>query len=295
MLYSRQKLILTLLNTINEPVGSTDFQKLLFLFTHELEKKPSYEFVPYKFGCFSFTSYADKRNLIKKGLLVDDSQCWGLTPKGKETAKANTVRLATMRRFCDSYGKLRGDALIADVYRRYPYYAIRSEIVDKVIDNEEEKQRIKDARPPSHQMGLATIGYEGKTLERYLNQLLHAGVSILCDVRKNPLSRKYGFAKKTLATACKGVGIHYAHLPALGIASAARKELKTQADYDALFRVYERETLPFQQSALEQIQQWVDDGESVALTCYELLPEQCHRSRVARALEPKLGISSKHL
>ena len=61
MLFERQRLLLTLLDAVGEPVGNTDFQKLLFLYTQECETRPSYDFVPYKFGAFSFTSYADKR------------------------------------------------------------------------------------------------------------------------------------------------------------------------------------------------------------------------------------------
>ena len=51
----------------------------------------------------------------------------------------------------------------------------------------------------------------GKCLETYLNQLLRAGVTLLCDVRRNPLSRKYGFSKSTLSHAC---AVSYTHLRA---------------------------------------------------------------------------------
>ena len=74
MVFERQRLLLTLLDAIGEPVGHTDFQKLLLLYTQACEAVPSYEFVPYKFGGFSFTSYADKRKLIAEGLLEDDDQ-----------------------------------------------------------------------------------------------------------------------------------------------------------------------------------------------------------------------------
>jgi uncharacterized protein (DUF488 family) len=132
---------------------------------------------------------------------------------------------------------------------------------------------------------VVTIGYEGKSLESYLNQLLQDSVTLLCDVRRNPLSRKYGFAKGTLSKACEGVGVRYEHLPELGIASEERKDLVTQADYDALFETYERETLPRQTEALNRIRHWVAEGERVALTCYEAHACQCHRHCVAEALE----------
>jgi uncharacterized protein (DUF488 family) len=126
-------------------------------------------------------------------------------------------------------------------------------------------------------------------LERYLNQLLQARVTLLCDVRRNPVSRKYGFSKSTLSKACEGVGIRYEHLPELGIDSEERRDLKTQADYDALFADYERESLPKQKDALAKLRGWLKAGERVALTCYELLPQQCHRHCVAEALAHDVG------
>jgi uncharacterized protein (DUF488 family) len=184
---------------------------------------------------------------------------------------------------------LRGEELIAEVYRRHPYYATRSKVASRVLSAKADRDRVSAARPVPLEPGLLTIGYEGKSLEGYLNQLLRASVTVVCDVRRNPLSRKYGFAKSTLRQACDGVGIRYEHLPELGIASAERRELKVQADYDALFAVYERDNLPRQTEALTRIRTWIEqDHERVALTCYEAEPCQCHRHCVAAALE-RLG------
>ena len=288
MLFERQRLLLTLLDALGGRSGPTDFQKLLFLYTRE-ESEPSYEFVPYRFGCFSFTSYADKRKLIERGLLQDDEQEWALTKEGRATARTRAVDPLLVARFCREHAKLRGNALVAEVYRRFPYYASRSEIVGKVLDDAADRQRVEQAAPVKFPAGLLTIGYEGKCLETYLNQLLRAGVTLLCDVRRNPLSRKYGFSKGTLSHACERVGIRYEHLPRLGIASEERRELKSQADYDALFEDYERDSLPKQAVDLAQIRQWIVEGERVALTCFELHPHQCHRHCVAEALEDQGG------
>ena len=87
MLFGRQRLILNLLDAIGSSVGLTDFQKLLFLYTRECAAGPSFEFVPYRFGCFSFTSYADKRYLTDSGLLVEDEHQWLLTDNGRSEAR----------------------------------------------------------------------------------------------------------------------------------------------------------------------------------------------------------------
>jgi hypothetical protein len=284
MLFKRQQVLLTLLDAIGAPVGHTDFQKLLFLFTLQCETVPSYEFVPYRFGGFSFTSYADKRKLIEKGFLADDDQNWILTNSGCTIARKQAVEPLRAVAFCRQHTKLRGNALIIEQYRRFPYYASRSEILEKLHLDADTLASIAAAKPKKSGAGLLTIGYEGHSLEGYLNILLRAGVTILCDVRKNALSRKYGFSKGTLGKACEGVGIRYEHLSGLGIASDERQSLDSQADYDALFATYERTTLPGQSLALDKIRNWIAADERVALTCYERLPAQCHRHCVADAL-----------
>ncbi len=285
MLFERQRLLLTLLDALRAPVSNTDFQKLLFLYTQECEASPTYEFVPYKFGGFSFTSYADKRRLMEAGLLHTDDHHWILTDGGHEIVRKHSVAPLVVAAFCRKRDGLRGDDLIAEQYRKHPYYAIRSEIVERVLPDLESRNRVKQASPAKTGSWLVTIGYEGKCLENYLNQLIRSGVTLLCDVRRNPLSRKYGFSKSTLSKACEGVGIRYEHLPTLGIASEERRNLETQADYDALFAEYEATSLPKQTAALAQIQNWISEGQKVALTCFELLPHQCHRHCVSEAIE----------
>ncbi len=296
MLFDRQKRLLALVDAIGGEIGNLDFQKLLFLYCRETEGPPAYEFVPYKYGGFSFTSYADKRRLIARGLLVDEELAWKLTPSGKSVAKSSSLDRTGMNQFAKRYASLRGDALVIETYRRHPYYAIRSEMAERVLAGDDlALMAINAARPAASAPGLCTIGYEGRPLEAYLNRLIQDGVTILCDVRRNPLSRKYGFSKSTLSNACEGVDIRYEHLPELGIASEERRELHTQADYDALFAVYERETLPKQPRALKTIRSWIEAGERVALTCFEKLPMQCHRHCVAEALEGLMRKTAVHL
>lgn len=296
MLFDRQKRLLALVDALGGEVGNLDFQKLLLLYCREVEETPTYEFVPYKFGGFSFTSYADKRRLIEQGLLADEERVWKLTPAGRQTTTVAPLVRMRMDQFAKGHAKWRGDALVAEAYRRHPYYAIRSEMAERVLAGDAGARAvIAAARPAAGQPGLCTIGYEGSSLEGYLNRLLQAGVTLLCDVRRNALSRKYGFSKSTLSKGCEGVGIRYEHLPELGIASEERRELHTQADYDALFAVYERESLPKQTEALAKIRGWIAGGERVALTCFERLPGQCHRHCVAEALERATGKVAVHL
>ena len=273
-LYSRQRLLLGLLDAIGGDMRNTDFQKLLFLYckelsSHQANETPQglYDFVPYHYGAFSFTSYADRRRLVDWGLLADDDQKWVLTENGSNIAGNATS--SAIRSFAYRYRSVRGDALVADTYRRYPYYAIRSEIAEQVLqDDRRTLDRIESSRPQAAPSRLFTIGYEGRTLESYLNLLIREGATLLCDVRRNAISRKYGFSKTTLARACSGVGIRYEHLPELGIDSRRRRGLKTEADLKKLFKDYVQKSLPNQSDALERIDGWLRSGESVALTCF---------------------------
>lgn len=290
MLHERQNTLLTLLSAVGGESGALDFQKLLFLYCNELQRTPSYQFVPYKFGGFSFTSYADKRKLIERGLLLDDESSWTIAQPRKVEALIKPERRRIAEQFLKRYSSLRGNDLVAETYRRYPYYAIRSEIAEKILTKEPKVLvAIKAASPPRQPAGIVTIGYEGRTLEAYLNVLIGTGVNRLCDVRRNPISRKYGFSKSTLSRACNAVGITYEHLPELGIASEDRRELATKADYDALFDFYRRDSLPKQTDSLSAIVGWVSQGERVALTCFERLSEHCHRHCVAEELERRRG------
>lgn len=297
VLFKRQRYLLTLLNAVGGRADNLDFQKLLFLSCQETEAAGTYEFVPYKYGAFSFTSYADRRKLIERGFLANTDHHWQITDEGERiVGETEDQRLSA---FARRYRGLGGDALVAETYRRYPYYATRSEIAERVLHGDEVALRRIEAaaRPARHAAAVSTIGYEGHTLESFLNTLIRSGITLLCDVRRNPISRKYGFSKKTLSNGCAGVGIGYEHLPELGIASEQRQSLKTQSDYDALFARYERESLPQQGQALARIQQWVQSGERLALTCYERLPRQCHRHCVAEALERGSGngLAATHL
>ena len=296
MLFSRQRQLLQLLDALGGTSGMLDFQKLLFLYCQESSTgEAPYDFVPYKFGAFSFTSYADRRKLIERGLLEDEDG-WQITAEGRKIiGRTMDMQLAA---FAKRHCGLHGDALVADTYRRFPFFATRSEIAERVLKGDDAAlARIKAVRTKATGPALSTIGYEGHTLESYLTILLKSGVTILCDVRRNPISRKYGFSKNTLARGCEGVGIRYEHLPELGIASEQRQSLDTQADYDALFADYERTWLPKQGSALKKIQGWIEAGERVTLTCYEHQPNQCHRHCVAEALAGKASkdLTAKHL
>ena len=109
-------------------------------------------------------------------------------------------------------------------------------------------------------------------------------MKVLCDVRKNSFSMKYGFSKSQLKMACEGVGIEFLHIPEVGIASVKRKELNTQQDYDMLFEEYKKTVIPNTVSQQERIYNLIKNHQRVAITCFEKDICQCHRKHLAEAI-----------
>ena len=64
--------------------------------------------------------------------------------------------------------------------------------------------------------GVVGVGYEGSTIDGFLTKVKEEQVSLLVDVRLDPVSRKPGFSKEKPAANLKSVGVSYVHAPALG-------------------------------------------------------------------------------
>lgn len=284
MLLSRQKLIVGLLLHFDGKLPATDFQKYLFLFTQLCEREKSFDFIPYRFGCFSFQAMADKRKLIEKGLLKDTNEWELLEPALTASVKMDRDTTEKLITFSSKFKPIKGKKLIQYVYRSFPYYAINSEIAADCL-TDDELATVNELRPTKRRsLAFATIGYEGISVETYINRLLQNDIRVLVDVRKNPISRKYGFSKKTLSSLLERLGIEYVHIPSLGIESSERQELNSQSDYDRLFARYENDVLTREEKSLRSLYQLFQDRKRIAITCFEKDHCQCHRSRVANSI-----------
>ena len=100
---------------------------------------------------------------------------------------------------------------------------------------------------------------------------------MLCDVRKNPVSMKYGFSKNKLQQYCKELGIFYCHFPSFGIESAQRQNLQTPEDYQKLFFTY-KTNLHNRKEEINELLSLLEKYNRIALTCFESDSHFCHRS-----------------
>jgi hypothetical protein len=148
--YKRQRFLLAFIRQLQGGVTSTDLQKLVFLHTMS-EGSDFYEFIPYKYGSYSFQLAEDLDILHRDGYLSIE-----YTPESTrikaigEYPQETPFRIATER----------GYALIRKAYREYPYYAINSEIIGRLFRGEELEQfnNVKRNYAKTEQV-LFTIGY----------------------------------------------------------------------------------------------------------------------------------------
>ena len=131
---------------------------------------------------------------------------------------------------------------------------------------------------------LATIGYEGTTVDAFLATLQGAEIALLVDVRAVASSRRPGFAKTRLAANLDTVGIAYLHLRDLGTPSDGRAAARA-GQHAEMRRIFgEHLATDRAQSALGSLAELVRSGRRVCLLCFEADPAHCHRSLVADAL-----------
>lgn len=288
-MFYRRKLILALFKELGEELNSTQFQKYLFLVTIKQENK-SFYFVPYYYGCFSFQANQDILTMKRQGLLSERDSHIVLVDTKDYFQELTISDQNIIKDIKSKFGGMSSNDLIRHVYLNYPFYAINSTIVQDVL-TPKELEKVEKQKSHFNESKLFTIGYEGKSLELYLELLIKNDVRVLCDVRKNAYSQKYGFKKSQLEKVCKGVGIKYIHTPELGIESDMRRNLSSQDDYDALFDYYEKNTLLKNWDCLLRVRNIINQEGRVALTCFEQNPKQCHRSRVAKALMSLEGVN----
>jgi hypothetical protein len=131
--------LLLLFSGADRPLDRVRIQKTMFLFA-ERSKAPGgekYEFVPYHYGPFSFAIYPDLDALVERGLLrleadpASGSPRYELAGPGERAAQELRSRAPAER--LDLLNSLRGwvtersfSALLGDVYRMYPEYAVNS-------------------------------------------------------------------------------------------------------------------------------------------------------------------------
>ncbi|WP_240477817.1 DUF488 domain-containing protein [Cyclobacterium amurskyense] len=284
-----------LIELLGGEVEELRLQKLLFLYAKK-KTQSEYDFIPYKYGCYSYSAKADLNTMVKKGFLSETENKYCIEDKSNYFQKLKPADAKLLKEVVWDYGQMSRNALIKHTYLNFPFYAINSTIANEVLPGSL-YDRVKEAIPNDEEITLFTIGYEGISLEKYLQKLIRNNVKLLVDVRKNPLSMKFGFSKTLLKRFCNSLNIEYFHIPEVGISSDKRQQLESQTDYDNLFAEYRKTTLSETKKAQQEILKLLMQYKRIALTCFEAEPCQCHRSHLAEFISksPDFKYSLRHL
>lgn len=283
---NRQKTLVHLIKTAGRPVSRYELTKWSFLLRHEFPSgggSAFYDFVPYQYGPFSFALYQELDKLDAMSYLSQDG----------ETVCIDDLRLADsigiesrsvasdIEALIDRFGGRSRNALTDHVYSTYPEFTCNSRL---------KRLAPRPVAPPA----VYTAGYEGRSIDSFLNLLVQNGIQRLIDVRRNPIARRYGFHRSTLERLCNRLSIEYVHVPSLGIASEERRDLNDASDYRALFDHYKRGTLREESSSLGRVSSLMLAKPSV-LVCMERDPDFCHRSAVAEEIAKLTGLQISNL
>ena len=280
MILNRQRMLLLLLRMAGGEASKLQMMKWSFLIS---EASPSrggdsfYEFLPYRFGPYSFSLENEMTHLRRNDLVrLQGENTWRITTHGAREAKGLRDRLSQdVDYIIRTYGFLKTGDLIDRVYAEHPWYTINCDTMEK-----------RALKRPKAEIGIYTIGYSGLSIDGFLNRLMRTGISTLIDVRCNPSSRKYGFSKKRLSRFCAYVGIQYRSFPELGIPHEQRRNIRSDSDYYKLFDAYRREMTLKQNEAIDSVCSILLQEPSV-LVCVETDPERCHRSHLAKVISQK--------
>lgn len=281
-MYYRRKILLALIEVFGGSLRSTDCEKLLFNFCQQTGKN-HYDFFPYKYGSFSFLSYYDKQRLVELGLLKVASD-FRLNTKHSYLNELTPADKTALLRFKSAMSGVRGSKLIEKTYRDFPQFTSRSKIADRHFTADEMSQ-LRFAWNTDTKPAVFSIGYEGLTIDSFLNKLIANNITLVVDVRNNPQSMKYGFSKKGFKQFVEKVGMKYIHIPELGIPSAMRKGLGKSVSHKALFKAYETKLLPKQETEIKQLLDLTSQDERIALVCFEADHHFCHRHTLIEHLQ----------
>lgn len=146
--------------------------------------------------------------------------------------------------------------------------------IDDLVHDAERNQLPGEATAMTH--GIVSVGYEGRTIDDFVTELVRAGVQTVADVRLNAISRKAGFSKTRLREALAAAGIDYRHMRSLGNTKENRLPFWEGRVEEGRQVFRERLQSPEAESSLNELSALVRD-QVVAVLCFETDVEKCHR------------------
>lgn len=283
-MFTRQKYLLAFLFASEGKSSVINLTKGLFWLGEKVLKKKIYDFHPYHYGPFSELLYLDLRVLNNKGFisLNDKDITVKINIEDRKKVLENksiTNDFYSITQVVSEFENLSFREVLEKVYPEFPYFAINNK--EYSIDYKE-----YDPRTYKKNQGakIFSSGYEGVSIDEFINRMIINNINILVDVRHNPRSMKYGYSEKKFKDILSKRGIKYLSFKNLGIESENRQELNTLDDYKKLFKVFEKQHMPNTKNDLTKLKQLLNEGNRISLLCFEKDIQCCHREVVARHL-----------
>lgn len=170
----------------------------------------------------------------------------------------------------------------AEAERNRVLRALRSERQPLTSLSEAAEMSIGKVHSLTRPSTIASVGYEGRTVDELLDALVDAHVATLVDVRQNAISRKAGLSKRAFASSCASRGIVYVHEPTLGNPRDNRDAFRSGDPVG--HETFEHHLVEQGGDALARVAGMLKDR-TVALLCFEADPCSCHRSIVVKHLQ----------
>lgn len=285
-MYTRRKILYNLIGQMDNATPIR-IQKTMFIGYILSKGNFPYSFFPNKKGCYSINLHDDYHYLADKGFLEYDcnTNSYKTLPADEKLFKLDINTMQIVKDAARKEHILKDDnELIEYTYKKKPYYAYKSQILNDLMDREDkafwsEFNNIKQ-KIDNKEKKIYTMGYEGLNIDTLLARLIKLNVKNLVDVRKNAFSMRMEFSKKSLVNGCGEASINYIHCPEVGIDSGKRQELIPEGKRMELFDWYEKEILPGKTEFVGKMADLFKTG-SICFLCYEKDPKDCHRSRLA--------------
>ena len=259
---SRHTMLLTLISRMpNKSVEIDDLMIHAYLLKDRLRRqevgkdtrydisKHFYDFVPYINGPKSFWLERDLEILRTRGNIWRQFNLVGLIrpPSAMLMDSMNQEVFDAIA----NYGNTHATKLLTDLKRKIS----QSHQFFAMYMMEDKKNHIvldKDfVMPIGTTHYVRTIGYQRQSIDGFMSSLIKAGIERLIDVRRNPVSRKFGFHKKRLASICHLLSIDYIHMPEVG-ATKEMRQIHDSGDLETFFEMYREQILVGQSPEVER-------------------------------------------
>ena len=163
----RQRVVVEMLAFAKRPASKIELMKWAFLLKSSMPTRGGpafYDFVPYHYGPFSFCLSREIGELVRQGVLIETETSWTLGHDEFER-QVNIPEKVTvdLQKIIDRFSSQPLRNLIDHVYLSYPLFTVNS------------KLRRRTSKLTAR-CAIYTAGYEGMSVDRFLELLIRSGI-----------------------------------------------------------------------------------------------------------------------